>query len=44
VVKVLQSAADLIPVPLLKEALGVALKIIELCEVSTWMVCERNAN
>ena len=30
----LQSAASLIPVPLIKEAIGVALKIIELCEVS----------
>ena len=31
----LQSAASLIPVPLIKEAIGVALKIIELCEVCT---------
>ena len=31
----LQSAASLIPVPLIKEAIGVAIKIIELCEVCT---------
>ena len=30
---VLQSAAKVIPVPLLQEAIGVALKIIETCEV-----------
>jgi hypothetical protein len=29
----LQSAAALIPVPLIKEAIGVALKIIQVCEV-----------
>ena len=29
----LQSAATLIPVPLIKEAIGVALKIIDVCEV-----------
>ena len=29
----LQSAASLIPVPFLQEAIGVALKIIEVCEV-----------
>lgn len=29
----LQSAAAVIPVPLLQEAIGVALKIIEVCEV-----------
>jgi hypothetical protein len=29
----LQSAASVIPVPLLKEAIGVAVKIIEVCEV-----------
>jgi len=34
VIKVLQSAAELVPVPLLKDALGVAIKIIEVCEVS----------
>ena len=28
-----QSAALIIPVPLLKEAIGVALKIIQICEV-----------
>ena len=28
-----QSAASMIPVPFLKEALGVALKIIQVCEV-----------
>ena len=28
-----QSAASVIPVPLLKEAISVALKIIQLCEV-----------
>jgi hypothetical protein len=30
---VLQSAAKFIPVPLLQDAIGVALKIIEVCEV-----------
>ena len=30
---VLQSAAEVIPVPLLQEAIAVALKIIEICEV-----------
>ena len=30
--KVLQSAAAFIPVPLIQEAVGVALKIIEICE------------
>ena len=39
----LQSAAELIPVPLLKDALGVAIKIIEVCEVST-SVLEYSAN
>ena len=29
----LHSAASIIPVPLLKDAIGVAMKIIELCEV-----------
>jgi hypothetical protein len=29
----LQSAAALIPVPLIKEAIGVALNIIQVCEV-----------
>jgi hypothetical protein len=29
----LQSAAALIPVPLIQEAIGVALKIIQVCEV-----------
>ena len=29
----LQSAATLIPVPLIKEAIEVAIKIIELCQV-----------
>ena len=29
---VLQSAAAFIPVPLIREAVGVALKIIEVCE------------
>ena len=28
-----QSAASVIPVPFLKEAIGVALKIIQLCDV-----------
>ena len=28
-----QSAASVIPVPFLKEAIGVALKIIQVCEV-----------
>ena len=35
VMRVLQSAAMLVPIPLLKDALGVAIKIIEVCEVST---------
>jgi hypothetical protein len=30
---VLQSAAKAIPVPFLQEAIGVALKIIQVCEV-----------
>ena len=34
----LQSAASLIPVPLIKEAIGVALKIIELCEVCKFLL------
>jgi len=29
----LQSAAGVIPVPLLQDAIGVALKIIQVCEV-----------
>ena len=33
VLMVLQSAAEVIPVPLLRDAIGVALKIIEVCEV-----------
>ena len=28
-----QSAASMIPIPLLKESIGVALKIIQVCEV-----------
>ena len=28
-----QSAASVIPVPFLKEAIGIALKIIQLCDV-----------
>jgi len=32
---VLQSAAELIPVPLLRDALRVAIKVIEACEVSS---------
>ena len=28
-----QSAASMIPVPFLKEAIGVALKIIQICQV-----------
>ena len=35
----LQSAASLIPVPLIKEAIGIALNIIELCEVCTILLC-----
>ena len=31
----LQSAAELVPIPLLKDALGVAIKVIEACEVSS---------
>ena len=33
VLRVLQSAADVLPVPFLKDAIEVALKIIEVCEV-----------
>ena len=33
--KLLQTAAHLVPVPLLKDALGLAIKVIEVCEVST---------
>ena len=33
VLTLLQSAATVIPVPMLKEAIGVAIKIIEVCEV-----------
>jgi len=44
VVKVLQSAAELVPVPLLKDALGVAIKIIEVCEVSIRISCEVKPN
>ena len=43
-IKVLQSAAELVPVPLLQDALGVAIKIIEVCEVSPQMICERKEN
>ena len=43
-IKVLQSAAGLIPVPLLKDALGVAIKIIDVCEVSAQMICECREN
>ena len=34
----LQSAASVIPVPLIKEAIGVGLKIIELCEVCKFLL------
>jgi len=37
---VLQSAAELVPVPLLKDALGVAIKVIEVCEVSTYFCAQ----
>ena len=40
----MQSAAELVPVPLLKDALGVAIKIIEVCEVSTWIVRMHDAD
>jgi hypothetical protein len=33
VLTLLQSAAGVMPVPLLQDAIGVALKIIRLCEV-----------
>ena len=33
VLTLLQSAAAVIPVPMLREAIGVAVKIIEVCEV-----------
>ena len=35
-----QSAASVIPVPLLKEAIGVALKIIQVCEVRWILILE----
>jgi len=41
VIMVLRSAAELVPVPLLKDALGLAIKIIEVCEVSTSIVYGR---
>jgi len=44
VIKVLESAASLIPVPLLKDALGVAIKIIDVCEVSARIICECREN
>ena len=37
----LPSAASLIPVPSIKEAIGVALKIIELCEVCKFLLRKR---
>ena len=40
VLKTLQMAAALVPVPLLRIVLGVAIKVIELCEVSTSIVGE----
>ena len=43
-IKVLESAASLIPVPLLKDALGVAIKIIDVCEVSARIICECREN
>jgi len=42
--KVLQSAAELVPVPLLKDTLGVAIEIIEMCEVSFRRVYERKGS
>lgn len=33
--EVLRLAAELVPLPLLKDVLGAAIKIIEVCEVST---------
>jgi len=44
VLKTLQLAADLVPVPLLRNVLGVAIKVIEVCEVSITMVKEYRAN
>ena len=41
VLTILESAAGVIPVPLLQEAIGVALKIIEVCEVC--QACHVNA-
>ena len=38
-----QSAASVIPVPFLKEAIGIALKIIQLCEVR-WIPSRKVAN
>jgi len=34
VLRVLQLAAELIPVPLLRNVLGAAIKVVEVCEVS----------
>lgn len=40
----LHSAAELIPVPLLRNVLAVGIKVIELCEVSISMAREYRAN
>ena len=40
----LESAAELVPVPALRSVLGVAIKVIELCEVSTSIAREYRIN
>ena len=40
----LESTAELVPVPALRSVLGVAIKVIELCEVSISVVREYRAN
>ena len=42
--KTLQLAAELVPVPLLRNVLGVAIKVIEVCEVNITMVKEYREN
>jgi len=34
IIKVLQAAAELVPIPLLKDALSLTIRIIEVCDVS----------
>jgi len=44
VLRVLQLAAELIPVPLLRNVLGAAIKVVEVCEVSISAVRKYQAN